>query len=66
MSIYYFLIEAKPMKNNPESEYLSGACVNCWVKADTTKEAIKNIVGNDISGNKANTKLKLIFPCQIL
>lgn len=41
MSIYYFLIEAKPMKNNPESEYLSGAYVNCWVKADTTKEAIK-------------------------
>jgi len=41
MSIYYFLIEAKPMKNNPESEYISGAYVNCWVKADTTKEAIK-------------------------
>ncbi len=41
MSIYYFLIEAKPMKNNPESEYLNGAYVNCWVEANSTKEAIK-------------------------
>ena len=41
MSIYYFLIEAVPMKNNPESEYLDGALINCWVKADSTKDAIK-------------------------
>ena len=41
MSIFYFLIEAVPMKNNPESEYLDGAFINCWVKADSTKDAIK-------------------------
>jgi hypothetical protein len=40
-AIYYFLIEAVPMKNNPESEYLDGALINCWVKADSTKDAIK-------------------------
>ena len=41
MSIYYFLIEAVPMKSNPESETIGGGYINCWVKADSTKDAIK-------------------------
>ncbi len=41
MSIYYFFVEAVPMKSNPESEYIDGAYINCWVKADSTKDAIK-------------------------
>ena len=41
MSIYYFLVEAVPLKDNPESEYLDGTFINCWVKATSTKDAIK-------------------------
>lgn len=41
MLIYYFFVEAVPMKDNPESEYVDGAFVNCWIKADSVKSAIK-------------------------
>ncbi len=41
MLIYYFFVEAVPMKDNPESEYVDGAFVNCWIKADSTKSAIR-------------------------
>ena len=40
MKIYYFMIEAVPMYDNPESELYKGAFVNCWVKGTTYLSAL--------------------------
>lgn len=39
MVIFYFMIEAAPNRNNPESKKFGGAYINCWVKAETQKDA---------------------------
>jgi len=39
MKIYYFMMEAVPNRNNPESKEFGGAFISCWVKAATKKEA---------------------------
>lgn len=41
MNIYYLLIEAKPNKNNDECKEFAGAFVNCWIKANDEKSALK-------------------------
>ena len=41
MNIYYLLIEAKPYANNDECKEFAGAFVNCWVKANNEKSALK-------------------------
>lgn len=41
MAIYYIMIEAAPNRSNPESKEFAGAYINCWVKASTQKEALK-------------------------
>lgn len=41
MNIFYLLIEAKPHANNNESKEFAGAFVNCWVKANDEKTALK-------------------------
>lgn len=33
MKIYYLLLEGKPNINNEESKEMTGAYINCWVKA---------------------------------
>ncbi len=44
MNVYFFMLEAVPCENNPESEYLGGAFVNCWVKAETMENAFDEAV----------------------
>lgn len=41
MNIYYLLIEAKPRADNDERKEFAGSFVNCWVKANYKKTAIK-------------------------
>ena len=41
--VYYFLIEAVPSCVNPEICEVSGAYVNCWVKAETKAFALIKI-----------------------
>jgi hypothetical protein len=47
MSIYYILLEGKPLPNNKESEECAGAFINCWVnskdKATAKKKAIEYV-----------------------
>jgi len=40
MFVYYIMMAASPMSDNPESEKFGGAYVNCWVKALNRKKAI--------------------------
>jgi len=39
--IYCVMVEAVPNRNNPESKEYGGAYINCWIKADTPEEAVK-------------------------
>ena len=41
MIIYFVMVEAVPNHSNPESKEYSGAYINCWVKADTSADAVK-------------------------
>ena len=50
MKIYYFMIEAAPMEDNPEIEAIKGAYINCWVKGTTLLTALnkaKKYIRND-------------------
>lgn len=37
--IYYLLIEGKPFPDNPESKEVTGAYINCFVKAEGRPQA---------------------------
>ena len=39
--IFYFMIHAVPMDNNPEKEECIGAFINCWVNGATYLTALK-------------------------
>lgn len=39
MDIYYLLLEGKPYINNEEGKEVSGAYINCWVKANNETTA---------------------------
>lgn len=39
LQIYYLFIEGKPYPDNPESEEVSGAYINCFVKAKGIADA---------------------------
>lgn len=41
MDMYYLLLEGKPRMNNKESKEVSGAYINCWVKAENETAAIE-------------------------
>ena len=43
MAIYFIMVEAVPNRDNPEIEKVSGAYVNCWVKAETKAFALIKI-----------------------
>ena len=39
MSIYYFMFNAKPLPENPESEDCGGAYINCWINSTNRDDA---------------------------
>lgn len=43
MAIYYFMVEAVPNKDNPESEIYTGAFVNIWAKSESEEVAFKKV-----------------------
>lgn len=43
MDMYYLLLEGKPHMSNNESREVSGAYINCWVKADGETAAIEEV-----------------------
>ena len=59
MKIYYFMIEAVPMQDNPESELYKGAFVNCWVKGTTYLSAL-NKAKKHIHDNEKWTVLNVL------
>lgn len=44
MAVYFFMFEAIPLADNPESEFCEGAFVNCWVKSTDEKSALKEAI----------------------
>ncbi len=57
--IFYFMIHAVPMDNNPEKEECIGAFINCWVKGATYLTAL-NKAKKHIHDNEKWTVLNVL------
>ena len=64
MIIYYLMAEAVPHHNNPESKEYGGAYVNCWVKADTSTDALSKFKEYILEQRWSFIKLEDIFTVQ--
>ena len=64
MIIYYLMAEAVPHHDNPESKEYSGAYINCWVKADTPKDALHKAKEYICEEHWSFVKLEDIFTVQ--
>ena len=62
--IYYVMIEAVPNRNNPERKEYGGAYINCYAKADTSAEAVKQVKEYIRKENWNFVKLEDIFCVQ--
>jgi len=43
MSIYYLMMEAKPLPDNEECKELGGAFINCWVNSGDETSAMNKV-----------------------
>ena len=64
MIIYYLMVEAVPHLDNPESTEYSGAYINCWVKANTPKEALNKAKEYILKEHWSFVKVEDIFTVQ--